>query len=51
MTDPTDSTFPATAAERDLRAELAAARAEIARLNSELEDLQILYQGTIEHGA
>ncbi len=50
MTDPTDPTSPATAAERDLRAELAAARAEIARLNSELDDLQMLYQGTIEHG-
>ena len=50
MTDPTDSTSPAVVAEQDLRAEIAAARAEIARLNSELEDLQILYQGTIEHG-
>lgn len=50
MTDLTDSTSPATAAERDLRAEIVAARAEIARLNNELDDLQMLYQGTIEHG-
>ena len=50
MTDPTDLTSPDTAAERDLLAEIAAAHAEIVRLNSELEDLHILYEGTIEHG-
>ena len=39
---------PAAAAE--LAAELEAARAEIARLTSEHEDLKILYEATIEHG-
>jgi sigma-B regulation protein RsbU (phosphoserine phosphatase) len=38
------------AAARDLAAELAEARAEIERLRSEYDDLQLLYEATIEHG-
>ena len=50
MLNPTDQSFANPEAERDLPAEIAAARAEIARLNSELDDLRILYEATIEHG-
>jgi hypothetical protein len=34
----------------DLAEELAAARAEVARLTAEYDDLTILYEATIEHG-
>ncbi len=33
-----------------ISAQLAEAKAEIARLNAEIEDLRLLYEGTIEHG-
>ena len=34
----------------DLAGELAAAKAEIARLTAEYDDLTLLYEATIEHG-
>jgi hypothetical protein len=40
----TASTIP------ELPADIAAAHAEILRLRGDLDDLQMLYDGTIEHG-
>jgi sigma-B regulation protein RsbU (phosphoserine phosphatase) len=52
MNDASDrkSKDPALPAAADLAAQLAAAQAEIARLNAEFDDLKMLYEAMIEHG-